>query len=74
MTVAPELAELIERVEAAAESMSIDWHAFRKCPVCRREIGAPCVSASGTLVNGRPDGKLTPLRHAHVARKRRTGR
>lgn len=53
---------------------AIDWDAYRQCPTCRRETGRPCVSQSGRVLSGRPDGMETELEHPHAARKRRTGR
>jgi hypothetical protein len=60
--------------------MDIDWGkleydpwSYRKCGVCRAEIGQPCYTVSGTVVNGRPDYVRTPLySHAHVTRLKRT--
>lgn len=69
-----ELAERVERQELAERVAAVVWDDYRKCPICRREIGHPCVSMSGAIHGGRPDGKLTPLPHPHVARKRRAGR
>lgn len=50
-----------------------DWNLYRKCSqVCRAEIGQPCVSQSGRVVNGRPDGVQINLLAPHKARKLRT--
>ena len=50
-----------------------DWNAYRKClQICRAEIGEPCFSRSGKVVNGQPDGVRTDLDTPHKARKRRT--
>lgn len=47
-----------------------DWDAYGKCSqVCRQPTGKPCVSQSGRIVGGRPDGALTPLAAPHAARK-----
>lgn len=51
-----------------------DWGVYRACPICKAPIGEPCRSLSGTIVNGRPDGTITALETAHIARARRTGR
>ena len=53
----------------------IDWHGYRKCSqVCGMPTGKPCVSLSGTVVGGRPDGIRTELAIPHKARKLRTRR
>jgi len=53
--------------------MSVDWSEYRKCSqVCRAEMGEPCFSLSGTVVNGQTDGVRTVLAAPHNARKRRT--
>jgi hypothetical protein len=52
----------------------LDWNAYRACPVCKASIGEPCVSRSGMVVGGRPDGVRTVLHQSHLARKARTGR
>jgi hypothetical protein len=50
-----------------------DWNLYRKCSqVCRAEIGQPCISLSGRIVNGRPDGIRRELSVPHPSRKRRT--
>lgn len=50
-----------------------NWDLYRKCSqICRAEIGQPCVSRSGRIVNGQPDGVLTALAVPHKARKIRT--
>lgn len=52
-----------------------DWSAYRACTqVCRAPIGKPCVSLSGRIVGGRPDGVRTELTIPHKARKLRTRR
>jgi hypothetical protein len=52
-----------------------DWNLYRKCSqVCGAEIGQPCVSRSGRIVEGRPDGVRTVLAVPHVSRKRRVRR
>jgi len=50
-----------------------DWNLYRKCTqVCRAQIGEPCITLSGRIIDGRPDG----IRHAmlvpHKSRKLRT--
>jgi len=64
----------VDRQEHAERVAGIDWHAYRKCPTCLRPMGAACVSLSGLVVAGRPDGVEVQLEHAHVARRRRRGR
>jgi hypothetical protein len=66
----PSLAPTVARLEAEA----IDWSAYRACAVCKAILGEPCVSRSGRVVGGRPDGVRTILTHAHVCRKLRTRR
>jgi hypothetical protein len=57
------------------EETVVNWDDYRKCSqVCGAEIGEPCVSQSGRVVNGRPDRIVTVLTKPHVSRKRRTGR
>ena len=52
-----------------------DWNLYRKCSqVCRAEIGQPCISLSGKIVEGRPDNVRTELTVPHKARKLRTRR
>ena len=48
-----------------------NWIAYRKCPICLRMTGNACVSKSGRIVGGQPDGVLTELEHPHNARKLR---
>jgi hypothetical protein len=75
---AAELETVLERQVAAEQHAAaveaVDWGAYRACRVCRVELGRPCRSASGRVVDGRPDGIATELEHPHVARERRTGR
>lgn len=53
----------------------INWDDYRKCSqICGAPIGTPCVSLSGTIVGGRPDGVRTELNRPHIARKLRTRR
>lgn len=47
---------------------------YRKCRTCGAATGAFCVSQSGRVVGGLPDGIRTPLPRPHVARQRRAGR
>jgi hypothetical protein len=50
-----------------------DWTQYRKCSqICRAPIGRPCVSMSGKVVGGQPDGVRTELTVPHKARKLRT--
>jgi len=50
-----------------------DWDAYRKCSqVCGVETGQACVSLSGTIAGGRPDGVRTELARPHRSRKLRT--
>ena len=52
-----------------------DWGRYRKCSqACGAEMGKPCVSRSGRVVAGRPDGVRTELAVPHKARKLRKGR
>jgi hypothetical protein len=67
----PALIATVARLEAEA----VDWSAYRACyAVCRAPIGEPCVSQSGHVVGGRPDGARTPLPRPHVSRKLRVKR
>lgn len=59
--------------DIAAAAM-VDWDSLRACPTCKRPTGKPCVSMSGRINGGQPDGEATPLPHAHVARKPRVRR
>lgn len=59
-------------IEEMAAVAAVAWETFRRCPVCRAEIGEACRALSGRVAGGRPDGVSTPLAHAHAARKRRT--
>jgi hypothetical protein len=54
--------------------LKYDPWAYRKCSqVCRAEIGSPCYTVSGAIVNGQPDYARTPLYdEPHHARKLRT--
>lgn len=50
-----------------------NWKLYRKCSqVCRAESGQPCVSRSGRIVAGRPDGVRTALLVPHESRKMKT--
>lgn len=42
---------------------------YLKCSICRVGKGESCVSQSGHIVGGRPDGARTVLDHPHNARK-----
>lgn len=46
---------------------------YRQCPVCRAELGEPCKSMSGKVVNGYPDKVETLTIRPHAYRKRRAG-
>jgi hypothetical protein len=48
-----------------------DWSMYRACPVCKVALGAPCVSRSGRIIGGQPDGVRTVLPVPHTLRKRR---
>jgi hypothetical protein len=74
MTIAPELADLVDQLDAAAAAQLVGWADYRLCPVCRAAIGAPCVALNGRVAGGQPDGVLTPLTVPHAARKRRQRR
>jgi len=53
----------------------IDWNDYRKCSqICGMPTGKACVSMSGTIVGGRPDGIRTELLIPHKARKLLTRR
>jgi formylmethanofuran:tetrahydromethanopterin formyltransferase len=57
------------------ERPETDWSRYRACSqVCRAEIGKPCFSRSGRVVDGRPDQAVTLLDQPHKARKLRTVR
>jgi hypothetical protein len=47
---------------------------YRACPVCKVPLGEPCVSLSGRIVGGRPDGARTELSLPHTIRKLRIRR
>jgi hypothetical protein len=70
MTIEPSIAATVQ----ATTPDLFPWAAYRACPVCKVKIGQSCVSLSGSVVNGRPDGVRTALVHAHAARKLRTRR
>jgi hypothetical protein len=62
-------------LEAALHAARVaDVDGYQLCGTCRRPSGRPCVSRSGHVVDGRPDGVENELEHAHAARKRRKGR
>jgi hypothetical protein len=71
---APELEVVNARAAAAERVAAVVWDDYRQCPTCRRPTGSACVSQSGRVVLGRPDGVETELEHPHVARRRRAGR
>jgi hypothetical protein len=53
---------------------AVDWSRWRKCPACFAELGQPCTSLDGVVVNG----VVTELRietkdRPHGGRKPRTG-
>jgi hypothetical protein len=53
----------------------INWDDYRKCSqICGMPTGQACVSVSGTIAGGRPDGIRTELDMPHQSRKRRTRR
>lgn len=62
----------VEHAEKPAQQTA-GWFAYRKCFVCHAEIGEPCRSRSGRVVDGRPDGVVTYLERAHNSRRLRTG-
>lgn len=73
MSLDPSLEATVARLDeeaAAAAAPATDWDAYGKCSqVCRQPTGKPCISQSGRIVGGRPDGALTPLAVPHAARK-----
>jgi hypothetical protein len=52
----------------------VDWLNFRKCRVCNAASGDACISRSGRVTGGRPDGAITRLPLPHTLRRRRAGR
>lgn len=53
---------------------TIDWARFRKCPACHAELGKPCRTLSGTVVEGRAlDAAEVDRDRPHVRRPLRTG-
>jgi len=66
--------DTVARQVHAVAVAAVDWTVYRLCPVCRRASGDACVSLSGAVAGGRPDGILTEITHAHAARRRRSGR
>jgi hypothetical protein len=71
----PSLVATVARLDELAAVEAVDWSAYRKCSqICRAETGQPCFSLNGKIMDGQPDGVLTPLSHPHKARKLRTGR
>ena len=71
---AAELERIVARQEHAEAVAAVAWDDYRKCRTCLRETGRPCVSRSGRVVGGHPDGVETELEHPHVARPRRRRR
>jgi len=67
-------ADTVERQVHAAAVAAVAWDDYRKCPTCLRPMGVACVSLSGYISGGRPDGVEQLLEHPHVARRRRSGR
>jgi len=63
-----------DRDEVYEATETTDWSKYRACPVCKVALGMPCVSLSGRVVNGRPDGVRTVLPIPHTIRPLRTGR
>lgn len=43
--------------------------AYLLCPVCRATAGYACRALSGAIIDGVPDGTITPLERPHKARK-----
>lgn len=65
----------LERSAAALDARKIGYpESYRACTICKVPLGKKCVSRSGKIVDGRPDGVVTELEHPHNARKRRTRR
>lgn len=51
--------------------MTVDWEAYRQCPVCFAELAKPCWSLVGFY-----DGEVVSVEAAepHTSRKLRAGR
>lgn len=61
---------MIEKLTISAP----DWSRYRACPVCKAQLGAACMSLSGSIVGGRPDGVRTVTAKPHSSRKLRKSR
>lgn len=48
-----------------------DWNLWRKCRVCRADIGVACRTLSGRIINGRPDGIARYMLVPHKSREPR---
>lgn len=61
---------------AAAEDAApvVAWWDWRKCPICRADMGEACYALSGRVAGHRPDGAITLLKRPHAGRSRRSGR
>lgn len=55
-------------------SPEINWLEYRKCGICMVGTGNPCVSRSGRIVDGQPDGIRTELKAPHKGRRLRTAK
>lgn len=71
--------ETVTETAVAAPLFKVDGPVYpddyRACSqVCRAPLGQPCISLSGKVVDGRPDGVRTELAKPHKARKLRVKR
>jgi len=62
------------RVMTDPRKTVVNWDAYRQCDGCRANTGEPCISLSGKVVNGHPDGCETPLERPHKSRRLRAAR
>lgn len=51
-----------------------DWSVYRKCRICRAEIGEACEALYSRVENGAPAGARRELLVPHGFRQRRRGR
>jgi hypothetical protein len=49
-----------------------NWMQYRKCPICQKACGNPCISQFSRIANGQPVGPSVELEHPHNARRRRS--
>jgi hypothetical protein len=60
--------------DPATKPPPVDWSQYRACGICKVRLGEPCISLSGRVVDGRPDGVRTVLTRAHGGRRPRRRR